>query len=237
MANSSLDFKAFGIKDNLQKLVKRTSILEMITGFYMIVLSLCVFLVLVSVYSPLKKSVFRFFGFEESSTVILGTSFTVLFAIIGAIYLVIGTVSLVSGLKTKSFSNNPVTLIKGKQQYITLAVSYIVFMALMILSVYFFIIFPFILFIFLVIIGLLLILTLTFFKFLAIRNLPDKVEILNVETLPDDKKEAILLNSNNLDDAKKQIENKKEKVCKKCKAKMPMSAKKCPSCGELVNKK
>ncbi|MBR1925931.1 MAG: hypothetical protein IJ837_03690 [Clostridia bacterium] len=236
MANSSLDFKAFGIKDNLQKLVKRTSILEIITGFYMIVLSLCVFLVLVAIYSPLKNDIFNFFGFKETSSVVLGTSFTILFAVIGAMYLVVGTVSLVSGLKTKSYANNPVTLIEGKKQYITLAISYMVFMVLMILSVYFFIVFPFILFIFLVIIGLLLILTLIFFKFLAIKNVPNKVEVLNVETLSDDKKEAILLNSNNLDEVKKEIEPKKEKVCEKCKAKMPMSAKKCPSCGELVKK-
>ena len=236
MANNSLDFKAFGVKDNLQKLVKRTGILEIITGSYMLLLSFGVFFILISKYSPWKNSVFKFFGYSYTSSTNLGPFFDVVFAIIGALYLVIATVALVSGLKTKSYSNNPVTLIKGKQQYVTSGIAYIVFMVLMLLSIYCCIIYPFILFIFLIVIGLLAILTLTLYKFLAIHNIPDKLEILNIETLSDDKKEAIMLNSNNLDDVKKEMVVKKEKFCAKCNAKMPSSAKKCPSCGELVTR-
>ena len=204
MAKNSFEFKAFGIKDNLQNLIKRTGILEIIFGSYFLVVSALFFFMFVSFlfYGSWGESVFKFFGYQEG--VSLGAIFVLLFIAIGALYLIVASLLLVSGLKAKAYSKNPVLLINGKKDYLASAVWYIVFMALMLASIYVCLKFTFSLFIYFILIALLALLTITLYKFLALQNLPDKENVLDVETLPDEKKEAILLKSNTL----KKEENK-----------------------------
>ena len=198
MANNSFEFKAFGIKDNLQNLIKRTGILEIIFGSYFLVVSALYFFIFVAslFLSGWGASVFKVFGYQEGIN--LGAMFILLFIIMGAMYLIVASLLLVSGLKAKAYSKNPVLLINGKKDYLAAAVWYIVFMALMLVSIYVCLHFSFSLFIYFILIAFLALLTITLYKFLALKNLPDKENVLDVETLSDDKKEAILLKSSTL---------------------------------------
>ena len=213
MANNSFEFKAFGIKEDLQKLIKRTGILEIIFGSYFLVVSALFFFVFIS--SLFKDTwgehIFKFFGYQEG--VGLGAVFVLLFIVMGALHLIIASLLLVSGLKAKAYSKNPVLLITGKKDYLASAICYILFMALLLVSIYVCLYFSFSLFIYFILIALLALLTVTLYKFLALKNLPDKENVLDVETLPDEKKEAILLKSNTLKkvgDQKKTTASKKE---------------------------
>ena len=144
---------------------------------------------------------------------ILGSVFVLLFIIMGAMHLIVASLMLVSGLKAKAYSKNPVLLINGKKEYLASAIFYIVFMVLLLVSIYICLAFTFSLFIYLILLALLALFMVTIFKFLALKNLPNKENVLDVETLPDEKKEAILLKSNTLskvDTPKKTTEPKKE---------------------------
>ena len=218
MTNNSFEFKAFGIKDNLQNLIKRTGILEIIFGSYFLVVSALYFFVFISslFMSSWGEGVFKVFGYKEG--VSLGAVFVLLFIVMGALHLITASLMIVSGLKAKAYSKNPVLLINGKKEYLASAIFYIVFMALMLVSIYVCLVFSFSLFIYFILIALLALLAVTLYKFLALQNLPNKENVLDVETLPDEKKEAILLKSNTLkkvDTPKKTTEPKKEAEPKK----------------------
>lgn len=205
MANNSFEFKAFGIKDNLQNLIKRTGILEIIFGSYFLVVSVLYFFVFIAFlfYGSWGESVFEVFGYSEGTN--LGVMFVLLFVAMGALYLIVATILLISGMKAKSYSKNPVLLINGKKDYLASAICYIVFMALMLTSIYVCLAFSFSLFIYFILISFLALLTITLYKFLALKNLPDKENVLDVETLPDSQKEVIRLKSNTL----KRVETEK----------------------------
>lgn len=211
MAKNSFEFKAFGIKDNLQSLIKRTGILEIIFGSYFIFHAVLYFFVFVSYlfYGSWGESVFKFFGYNEE--VGLGAVFVLLFVLMGALQLIIASLMFVSGLKAKAYSKNPVLLINGKKDYLASAVCYIIFMALLLITIYVCLKFTFSLFLYFIIIALLALLTVILYKFLALQNLPDKEGVLDVETLPDEKKEAILKKSSTLE-VEKNRGNEQQKI-------------------------
>lgn len=198
MTEDSFDFVAFGIKDNLKSLVKRTGVFELITGIYSLCVSACLFLLFIALlfFNSWGESVFDFFGFKQIEGVVIGALFISYVVIMGALFLVLGAFSIWSGLRSKKYSNNPVTLIEGKKDYLTSAIVYIVLMAFMIFSIYICIAYHLTLFIFLIILALLAVLTITLYKFLAIKNVPDKTSVLDVQNLPEAKKQEILLKSN-----------------------------------------
>lgn len=211
--NNSFEFKAFGIKENLQKLIKRTGILEIIFGSYFLLVSALFFLMFIAslFMNSWGEAVFKFFGYQEG--VALGAKFVLLFIVMGAMHLIVASLLLVSGLKAKAYSKNPVLLITGKKDYLAAAICYIVFMALLLVAIYVCLYFSFSLFVYFILIALLALLTVTLYKFLALKNLPDKENVLDVETLPDEKREAILLKSSTLkrvEDQKKIASRKKE---------------------------
>lgn len=208
MSDKSFEFKAFGIKDNLQSLVKRTGILEIVFGAYFLLVAALYFFVFISFlfYNDWGKAVFKIFGNNDVSH--LGTFFIMMFIIMGALNLIIATLLLVSGLKAKSYGNNPVLLITGKKDYLAASIAYIGFMVLLLASIYLCIYFSFSLFVYFIMLSLLALLTITLYKFLALKNVPNKASVLDVENLPEDKKEAILLKSNTFSNLELEKEKK-----------------------------
>lgn len=189
------DFKAFGVSETLNKVLKKTSTMEIIFGGVFIAISAVCFAFIICLlgYNSWGQPFFEFFGYNGFESRIDTLKLFSAVIICGICGLGAGAVALVWGMNTKKSTTNPVSFLKAKN-WLRFGGGFYVVVAIVLASCFFlsFAFWPLILF-FAVMFLLCVLLATT--KFVETLFFPDKNEILDVNELSSAQKKKILSQS------------------------------------------
>ncbi len=188
-------FKAFGVSEKLNVVLKKTSTLEIAFGaVFVVVAAFCfAFVICLLGYNSWGKPFFEFFDYHTFDNP--ERTFKLFSAVIvgGVCGIASGIFALVSGLNSKKSTNNPVTLLKAKIALRLCGIFYFVVACILGACLFLsFVFWPLILF---YVVMIILCFCLAVTKFVETLFFPNNQEILDIHNLTEKQQQKILKQS------------------------------------------